>query len=235
MGPPQPLAPYRMLYVIQNDPTVPPGIILDPLPVPYAMVHPYLGEELPGPDDVSALIVLGGSMGANDDSAHPFLTALKELIRRAVARDIPYLGICLGGQLLAGAMGARVASGRWGEFGTQAVDLTDHGKTDPLFEGIPREFHSFQWHHDSFDIPDGGIRLASSRACSNQAFRIGRRAWGLQFHPEVTEPIVRDWAEGDPSTAPDAEDMIVEFSKHSPAYHATARQLIGNFTRLAEI
>ena len=87
-----------MLHIIQNDPEVPPGNISEHLSIPYALHHPYRGEKLPEVDEISALIVLGGAMGANDDQRYPFLVDLKALIRRVVAAGRPYLGVCLGGQ-----------------------------------------------------------------------------------------------------------------------------------------
>jgi len=224
-----------MLYLIQNDPTVPPGNIPGHLHVPHRVIHPYQGEVLPDMAEVSALIVLGGSMGACDDGQHPFLTKLKELIRGVVERDIPYLGICLGGQLLAAAMGAEVASNRWGEKGPLTVDLTTEGQSDMLFEGISAAFRTFQWHNDSFDIPAGGTRLALSRSCPNQAFRFGRCAWGLQFHPEVMENIVREWAGGNPSKEQESERLVAEFNAIAEEYDATAGRIVRNFTRLAAL
>jgi GMP synthase-like glutamine amidotransferase len=122
-----------MLYIIQNDPEVPPGTIIDGLPVPYIVLHPYRGEPLPLLAAISALIVMGGAMGAHDDARYPFLTDVKELIRATVAARIPYLGVCLGGQLLAAALGAKVVSHRWEELGTLTVSLTPEGSADPLF------------------------------------------------------------------------------------------------------
>jgi GMP synthase-like glutamine amidotransferase len=222
-----------VLHIIQNDPEVPPGNILDILSIPYTVHHPYRGEKLPEIRQIPALIVMGGAMGANDDARHPFLTDLKNLIRSCVAARIPYLGICLGGQLLAAALGAKVVSNRREELGTLKVVLTNDGKSDRLFCGIAEEFSTFQWHHDSFDIPEGGILLASSAACPHQAFRVGDSAWGLQFHPEVTEPIIRDWCAWDRTTQDKSEDMITAFAKEADIYSATARRLLQNFLQVA--
>lgn len=222
-----------MLYIIQNDANVPPGNILEHLPVPHMVLHPYTGQQLPPAEEISALIVLGGAMGANDDRKHPFLTDVKVLIRRVVARNIPYLGICLGGQLLAAAMGGKVASHRWEELGILPVVLTVDGREDRLFAELPLVFQTFQWHHDSFDIPPGGTRLAFSKACHNQAFRVGSSAWGLQFHPEVTEQIIRDWSARDSATALKAEELVAEFAGNATRYAATARQLLRNFIEIA--
>jgi len=218
-----------MLHIIQNDPEVPPGNIIDHLTIPYVIHHPYRGEKLPEAEQIPALIILGGAMGAYDDARHPFLSDVKKLIRQVVAARIPYLGICLGGQLLAAALGAEVVSGRWEELGTLNVSLTEEGKTDRLFRGIPEAFSTFQWHHDSFDIPVGGVLLASSDACPHQAFRVGESAWGLQFHPEVTEEIIRDWCAWDSSTMERTEELVVAFSKNEENYRATARLLLQNF------
>lgn len=223
-----------MLHIIQNDPEVPPGNILDALTLTTAYVvhHPYSGEVLPKPSDIKALIVMGGAMGANDDARHPFLTDLKKLIREVVAAGIPYLGVCLGGQLLAAALGAKVVSHRWQEMGTRSVFLTDAGKTDRLFKGISEEFITFQWHNDSFDIPAGGILLATSEVCPHQAFRVGKLAWGVQFHPEVTDTIIRNWCAWELDSIRRAEKLVTEFSGNEEAYRATSRKLISNFLQV---
>lgn len=218
-----------MLHIIQNDPQVPPGNIVDQLTIPCTIHHPYRGDGLPEIGQISALIVLGGAMGANDEHKHPFLVKVKQLLRQVVAAGIPCLGICLGGQLLAAALGGAVVSRRWEELGVLDVNLTAEGKADLLFTGISPEFTTFQWHHDSFDIPAGGDLLAHSAACPHQAFRVGDSAWGLQFHPEVTAEIIRDWCAWDNSTA---AELLAEFAGMAAQYEATARQLVRNFTRI---
>ena len=217
-----------MLHIIQNDSEVPPGVIIEHLTIPYVVHHPYRDGRLPQ-QDISALLVLGGAMNANDDLRHPFLADLKELIRRVVEAGVPYLGICLGGQLLAAALGAEVVTNRWVEIGNFTVSLTENGCRDLLFRDIPQDFVTLQWHHDSFDIPPGGVLLASSERCPHQAFRMGERAWGLQFHPEITEEIIRTWAAWDSSLSARAEDIVAEFKAESESYYATTRQLLRNF------
>jgi GMP synthase-like glutamine amidotransferase len=226
-----------MLHIIQNDPEVPPGNIADNLSamgVMYCVHHPYCGDPLPELQDVSALIVLGGSMGANDEGRHPFLYDLKIFIRQIVASGIPYLGICLGGQLLAAALGAAVESNRWEELGTLPLRLTAEGKCDQLLSGLPEEFTTFQWHHDSFNIPARGVLLASSAACRHQAFRIGKVAWGTQFHPEVTEPIIRDWCAWDPATAARVAELVSQFCSHEMGYKAASQRLLRNFLSVVD-
>jgi len=224
-----------MLCIIQNDPQVPPGNLIDFLHIPYIIYQPYQGEALPEIEQISALIVLGGAMGANDDERYPFLTELKSLIHTVVSSRIPYLGICLGGQLLAAALGAEVVANRWEEIGTMNIGLSDEGKADSLFRGIPSEFATFQWHHDSFDLPDGGALLASSAACPNQAFRVGDSVWGLQFHPEVTAQIIRDWCAWDPTTSEKTNELLVSFEAFIENYNRTSQQIISNFLTVDQL
>jgi GMP synthase-like glutamine amidotransferase len=227
-----------VLYIIQNDPKVPPGLVAEELDRPgvrYSIIHPYRGEELPEPSSVSAIIVMGGAMGANDDGRHPFLTPLKALLGELVVKQIPYLGICLGGQLLAAALGAKVTSGAHGEKGTLSVSLTDAGIGDRLFRGIRKEFVSFQWHNDSFAVPAGAVRLAFSEACPNQAFRMGPCAWGVQFHPEVDEAIVRDWSSWTKETAALTKEYIADYHRHEAEYRGISHRLMENFLEVAGI
>ncbi len=220
-----------ILHIIQNDPEVPTGNLLDCLEFPPIIHHPYRDGTLPSVGEIGWLIVLGGAMGANDDDRHPFLRDLKRLIRESVAVRIPYLGICLGGQLLAAACGGRVVSHRWEELGVSNVTLTEEGRGDRLFVGLPGEIGTFQWHHDSFDLPPEGVLLASSPACPHQAFRVGDNAWGLQFHPEVTERIIRDWCAWDCSTRERTQEFVGEFTAREAGYRVTSRTIMENFLK----
>ena len=151
-------------------------------------------------------------------------------------KNIPLLGICLGGQLLAGVLGARViADSCFGEKGTLPVTLTAEGRTDSLFAGIGHEFITFQWHNDSFEVPIGGILLASSEACPGQAFRYGNNAWGLQFHPEVNRTIVDVWARWSEETSPHADQFLASFTRMEESYHGASRRLLANFLRIARL
>lgn len=225
-----------MIHFFQNDPEVPPGNLseyLDERGVIHVTHHLYLGEPFPELRDITAAIVLGGSMGANDDVQHPFLKQLKECIRLLVREGIPYLGICLGGQLLAAATGGAVVSHRWEELGTLPVALTEAGNNDPLLTGVNEQFTTFQWHHDSFDPPPGASVLASSPACPHQLFRVGTVAWGTQFHPEVTEQIIRDWCAWDPVTAVQADAMVTHWRAVEAEYLRISRQMMDNFLKLS--
>lgn len=156
--------------------------------------HPHLGDALPASaDDHDALIVLGGGQNARDDVNHPYFPALLDLIRDFERRDRAVLGICLGSQLMARAFDAENRIGGAREFGWHGVGLTDAGTTDAVLAGLPASFPIFQWHDDTFDLPARASRLASNDTAANQAFRIGRAAYGFQFHFEADQSLVRQW------------------------------------------
>jgi GMP synthase-like glutamine amidotransferase len=226
-----------MFHIIQNDPEVPPGNIatnLRDMDIPVRVCRPYCNEPLPSLDETTAVIVLGGAMCANDDQRHPFLVQVKGLIREMVAHGVPFLGICLGGQLLAAALGGKVVANRWGELGMLEVELTTAGSGDRLFAGFSSRYATFQWHHDSFDMPAEGVLLASSPACPHQAFRIGPCAWGVQFHPEMTEEIIRAWCDWDRVTRGRADELVAAWQAEE-SYGPTASRLLENFVEVARM
>jgi GMP synthase-like glutamine amidotransferase len=134
-------------------------------------------------------------MSVNDEAEHPWLVDEKALIRTAVERDLPFWGACLGVQLLAASLGARVYQGEAPEVGVLPVELTPAAAVDPVFAGLPERLPTLQWHGDTFELPDGAVLLATSPAYPNQAFRVGRAAYGVQFHVEVTASMGEEWAQ----------------------------------------
>lgn len=139
------------------------------------------------------LVVLGGPMGVRDTDTHPHLLDEMEAIRVAIDNDTPTLGICLGAQLIAATLGARVAPNPVKEIGWSDVKRTPAAMTDPLFKHFGANEKIFQWHGDTFEIPFGAKHLAKTDNCRNQAFRHGGSVYGLQFHLEVDEALVRRW------------------------------------------
>ena len=159
--------------------------------------HQGLGEPLPETlDGYDGMVVLGGPQSALDDEAtSPELVPVRELLRQALAADFPTLAICLGAQLLAEATGGRVAKGEQGvEAGARLVAKRDAAWEDELFRDVPLTPTVVQWHEDAIvDLPPGAVNLASSPRYAHQAFRLGDRAWGLQFHIETPPEMVRHW------------------------------------------
>lgn len=152
------------------------------------------GERIPDSmDGFEALILLGGPIGVYEADRYPFLKDEVKLIQASFKEDKPVLGICLGAQLIAEALGGKVYKGGKKEIGWYRIYLTGEGRRDPLFKGIPDSPFVFQWHGDTFELPDGAERLAFSYIYPNQAFRVGRKIYALQFHLEVTEEMVCKW------------------------------------------
>lgn len=158
------------------------------------LCNAHLGDALPG--DASqhdAIVVLGGGQNALADAEYPYIPALLDLIRDFEAKDRSVLGICLGSQLMARAFGGMNLIGTAPEFGWREVGLTNEAAADPVFGALPKNFPSFQWHDDTFTLPEGAVHLAANPATQNQAFRIGRAAYGFQFHFEADQSLVRQW------------------------------------------
>lgn len=144
-------------------------------------------------DSSSALIILGGPMNVYETDKYPFLNVEDGLIKRAIEKDIPVLGICLGAQLIAKSLGARVTKNREKEIGWYPLKVTDEGRKDNLFKHLSVSETVFQWHGDTFEIPRGAAHLAESTLCTNQAFRFGSSVYGLQFHIEVMPEMILEW------------------------------------------
>jgi GMP synthase (glutamine-hydrolysing) len=144
-------------------------------------------------DEAAGLVVLGGPMNVDEVDQYPFLGPEVGWIREAIDREIPVLGICLGAQLLAKSQGAKVYRNPVKEIGWYDLELTPEAAADPLFAGLDPRQIVFQWHGDTFDLPTGAVHLARSPSCRHQAFRVGRSAWGLQFHVEMTAALIDDW------------------------------------------
>lgn len=149
-----------------------------------------LGDPMPAAD-YEGLLILGGPMSANDPM--PGLKDELALIETALGRGTPMLGICLGSQLIARALGARVYRNCELEIGWEAVHLTGAGRRDPLFERVESPAVFFHWHGETFDLPRGAECLAYSKKTARQAFRFGASVYGLQFHPEVSAEMIVDW------------------------------------------
>jgi GMP synthase (glutamine-hydrolysing) len=183
--------------VLQHIACEPPGTyedVLDERGAEIDVIEIDEGDTLPDWRAYDAIVAMGGPMGADDDEALPWLADEKRLIAQAVDAGKPFWGVCLGVQLLAASLGARVYRGPAPEVGILPVTLTEEGRHDAVFGLLPEQLPTLQWHGDTFDLPPGATRLAGSPAYPNQAFKV-RNAYGVQFHLEVSPDLAREWAE----------------------------------------
>ena len=200
-------------------------------------LHTFAGEEVPRyMDEAAGLVVLGGPMGVYEHDRYPFLDAASRLIDQALKADKPVLGICLGSQLLASTLGARVARGPQKEIGWHPIELKPAASEDLLMGGLEPSFMGCHWHGDIFDLPKGATALASSARTAYQAFSYGRSAYGVLFHMEVTTKIIADmvqaFADEVREEGLDGEQIKADAAQHLPALHANGRTFFQNWATL---
>lgn len=220
------------LAVLRHEPQTGLGAFAEQLEsagVGYEVVRTTAGA-LPGCGGFDGVIALGGSLGVHDAR----LREARRWIRNVVLAGVPFLGVCLGGQLLASALGARVARGR-PEVGLHDVFLTEAAERDALFSGLPRRLQVAGWHEDSFDLVRGAVPLAGSVECTYQAFRFGAAAYGLQFHPELRVGDLSRWRGVDgyralaERTGTNLDDVELALRRATPALDRLAEHLLARW------
>jgi GMP synthase (glutamine-hydrolysing) len=226
-----------MILIIKHIDIEGPGTLGDFLETqgePFRIVELGAGEELPDPKIFKAVVVLGGPMNVDEEDRFPFLKPENDFIKEVLKAGIPFLGICLGSQLLAKAAGARVVKSPVKEIGWYQVQLTAEGQQDPLFKGFRPQDPIYHWHGDMFQIPSNGKLLATAQGCPHQALKVGDNAYGLQFHVEVTDRSIKEWS--DEYAANDlegrgnfAKSMMDDYWKYREVFEAQAKQLYQNF------
>ena len=186
-----------MIFGLYHDASEGAGLIGETLKaqgIDFRPVHLYEGEGLPrDTSDLEGLVIMGGPMDVDDIGQFPFLLPEIQLIEKVLSEKKPALGVCLGSQHLAKALGARVYPNKQREVGWHPVTLTAAAKVDPLFSKFPDPMDVLHWHGDTFDLPSGAVQLARSTRCENQAFRWGDSVYALQFHVEATPAMVSTW------------------------------------------
>jgi GMP synthase (glutamine-hydrolysing) len=188
------------------------------------------GETAPDIAPYDMLLVMGGTMNVYQEDKYPWLVKETQAIRQAVQEDQAVLGVCLGGQLLAKALGAQVHLGSATEIGLIPITLTVAGESDPLFKGLS-QVEAVEWHDDTFDIPNGAVALARSDTCVHQAFRFGPRAYGLQFHPEVSPVMLAQWIKSAAEGSIDGLSFLRALESKAGALQVQAERLVDNFIR----
>ncbi len=229
----------RVLF-IQHGETDRPGLLEEALRgggVEMLVAHPYKGEDLPETlSGFHGLAVGGGSQGAYEIGKYPYLQRECDLIREAAHSEKPVMGLCLGAQLMASALGAPVQPGPQREIGFFPVTLDPIARYDPLWCDLPTDFVTTHWHGDVFDLPAAGMRLGSSALTPNQLFRYGRGLYGLQFHlemtPEIFEEMVADSRDYLTESGADPDRLRTEAWEVLPALRESAGTVFGRWAMM---
>lgn len=212
--------------------------VLESEGIEWTIFRPYAGEPVPvDPGRADGLVLMGGPMGVHDTRRFPFLRDELALLKGAVEWGVPILGVCLGSQLLAAALGARVGPGPVREIGWHEVSLTRAAmEDDPLWKNQPRSFHAFHWHGEIFDLPAGAVSLAASDVTPHQAFRYGATAYGFLFHMEVNLDLVDAMCRAFPEELAEAGLSRYEVEKETerrlPALTDVGRTVFGRWARI---
>ena len=211
------------VLICKNIETEGPGTIEDYLrlkELPYTVVELSKGEEIPVTNDFDTLVIMGGPMSANEGEKYPYIKEEEMLVRDFVKKDRKILGICLGAQIIARAIGSRVYRGHEEEIGWYDIELTGEGLRDRLLEKLAlhpvvrdfwKRFKVFHWHGETFDIPGGAARLAKSELYPNQAFKYGNSAYAFQFHIEASREMIYSWFSKETDTNRKIRDETEKF------------------------
>jgi GMP synthase-like glutamine amidotransferase len=230
------------VLAIQHVQVNPPGLVgevLEELTIPYDVIQ-ATEDHFPDLTAYSAIVSFGGTQHVYLEKQEPYIAHEEELIRQALKQDMPFLGICLGSQLLAHALGAKVVKRPPEKMGFLQIHFSQEGQRDPIFADLPGYEQAFHWHDDVFDIPKDAVKLAGDKPNEHQAFRYGRNAYGTQYHVELTAGMLNNWLT-DPELKKEFIDIrgIDAYNKIMqerptlyPIYREHSRILFINFLRI---
>jgi GMP synthase (glutamine-hydrolysing) len=187
---------------------------------------------LDAPGRYDAIMVFGGAMHPDQDGEHPWLADEADFLREAVDHEIPLFGVCLGAQLIARAVGGYVGAAAKAEVGWHVVEVNEAGLADPVIGVLSSRIDAFQWHYYGFEVPDGAELLAENDA-SSQAYRLGERTWGVQFHPEVTRHMLDYWFVEGVAELPDPITVRADTDRLLGGWNRHGRGLCGAFLDVA--
>jgi GMP synthase-like glutamine amidotransferase len=222
------------VLILEHDSKEHAGVIQELLEreeIPHHRVLLHEGAALPEPASARCIVAMGGPMSVSEEDRHPFLKGEDAFIRSAVREGVPFLGICLGAQLLAKALDAKVYKAQAPEIGWDDVRLLSAVRQNPLFKGFqPGPLRVFQWHQDTFDLPAGAVHLASSPLVPHQAFSVRGLHYGFQFHLEVTRGLLEAWFQGKPQLA----GYLREYEAYADRLRGLTERIVRNFLAIAD-
>jgi GMP synthase (glutamine-hydrolysing) len=231
----------KPILCVSPEPSVTPGIateVFEEAGIPSQTLRAWEDTQWPSPEDIGALLLLGGEMNAEDVDNYPFLRGVHGFTEAAAERGLPVLGICLGAQILALVLGGQVRRSPRVELGFGSLDATDEGRGDPVLGGFG-DVEVFQWHEDTFSLPPAATLLLSGGGF-HQAFRSGAALYGTQFHFEVTERDVAAWIEATPPARLQdywgwsGEDLVAQARAKLPAQQEAGRNAFRRWAELVE-
>ena len=202
------------------------------------IVKLYDDESLPKDlDGIDAVICLGGPMNVYEEDKYPYLKDENAFIQDVLKKEIPFLGICLGSQLLSKASGGNVTRSPEEEIGWRTISLTSDGQKDPLFKSLTKDFLVYQWHGDMFSVPDGGKLLAEGPDCPRQALKVGKNAYGIQFHVEITNKSINEWSDEYSAANPELlktrkAEMLQGYENNRKLFENVAEIIYNNFLNI---
>lgn len=219
----------RVLAIVHEE-DAGPGVFAEAIRAHGAELHSWMiprdGPPTLDPRDYDAVMTFGGAMNPDEDATHPWLAEEKALLADLLDREVPLLGVCLGAELLAEAAGATPRRMEESEIGWYEVETAF--KSDPVVGGLPAEFDALEWHSYETRVPPGGVALAQSQRCL-QAFRVGDRAWGIQFHAEVTLADFESWLATSADSPPNADTFRADTHERIARWNELGRDLCRRF------